>query len=268
MKKTIIIVLLAAFIASCSSVLLTGRRQVMLVSDADMLTLSLQSYKEFIDSVPASKDAVNTNLVKKVGANIAKAVETYLKANGMEAEIASYAWEFALVQESQVNAFCMPGGKVVFYEGILPITQSEAGIAVVMGHEVAHAVAKHSAERMSQQLISSYGSTIADVLLANKSTVVRTGIGALYGLGTQYGILLPYSRLQESEADHLGLIFMAMAGYNPNEAVSFWQRMAATKSGTVPEFLSTHPSDDKRIAKIRELIPEAMKYYQVKEVKF
>lgn len=261
MKKILTFVLLGCILASCSSVLISGRKQLLLVPDADVLAMSVQSYKQFIDSVPASTDKVSTALVKKVGKNISSVVENYLRTNGKEAEIANYAWEFNLVKDTSINAFCMPGGKVVFFEGILPIAKNETGIAVVMGHEVAHAVAKHSNERLSQQMMLQYGASLTDVLMTNKSEAARTGINALYGIGAQFGVMLPYSRKHEYEADELGLIFLAMAGYDPNEAISFWERMAAKGSNTV-EFMSTHPSDVNRIAKLKQMIPEAMKYYK------
>ncbi|MEI7503815.1 MAG: M48 family metallopeptidase [Paludibacter sp.] len=262
MKKRLSLVLLTCILASCSSVLLTGRKQLLLVPDSEVLASSLQSYKQFIDSVPASTNKVNTALVKKVGKNISTAVEAYLKANGLEAEIANFAWEFNLVKDTSVNAFCMPGGKIVVFEGILPVTKNEFGLAVVIGHEVAHAVAKHSSERLSQQMMVQYGATITDVLVSNKSEMTRTGVNALYGLGAQYGVMLPYSRTHEYEADHMGLIFLAMAGYNPTEAVAFWERMEAKSTNKPMEFMSTHPSDANRIAKLKALLPEAMKYYK------
>ncbi len=261
MKKIILFSLLAVLLTACSSVLLTGRKQLLLVSDSEILSMSAQSYKEFIDSVPASKDVANTQLVNKVGKNISGAVESYLKNNGLESEIASLSWEFNLVKDTVVNAFCMPGGKVVVFEGILPITQNETGMAVVMGHEIAHAIAKHSNERLSQQMLLQYGAALTDVLLANKSEITRVGINTLYGIGAQVGVMLPYSRKHEYEADRLGLIFMAMAGYNPNDAVAFWERMLANGAASVPEFLSTHPSDANRIAKIKEYLPEALTFY-------
>jgi predicted Zn-dependent protease len=262
MNKTISLLVLAILLSSCSSVLLTGRKQLLLVSDAEVLTSSFQSYKQFIDSVPASKDKVNTALVKKVGKNMSTVVENYLKSTGLEAEIANFAWEFNLVKDTSVNAFCMPGGKVVVFEGILPITKNETGLAVVMGHEIAHAIAKHSNERMSQQMLLQYGATFTDVLLVDKPAATRNTINTIYGIGAQYGVMLPYSRKHEYEADRLGLIFLAMAGYNPNESISFWERMAAKGSNTPLEFMSTHPSDANRIAKLKELLPEAMQYYK------
>lgn len=260
MKKLVLFIVTALFLAACSSVLITGRKQLLLVSDAELLTMSLQSYQQFIDSVPTSKDLRNKTLVRNVGVKIATAVEQYMKANGLEAELANFQWEFNLVQDTTVNAFCMPGGKVVFFEGILPMTKTETGIAVVMGHEIAHAVAKHSNERLSQQMLLQYGAQVTNVLVSNKSEVTRAGINTLYGLGAQVGVLLPYSRKQEYEADRLGMILMAMAGYNPTEALTFWERMTANGSGSVMEFMSTHPSDQKRIANIQKVMPEAVGY--------
>jgi predicted Zn-dependent protease len=262
MKKTIFFVLLACILVSCSTVMLTGRKRILLVSDSEVLTSSFQSYKQFIDSVPASKDKVNTALVKKVGKNISTVVEAYLNANGMSADVANYAWEFNLVKDTSVNAFCMPGGKVVVFEGILPITKDEVGLAVVLGHEIAHAVAKHSNERMSDQMALQYGASITDALFSDKPAATRSTINTIYGLGAQYGVMLPYSRKHEYEADQLGLIFLAMAGYDPNEAITFWERMAANSQGAPMEFMSTHPSDANRIAKLKELLPEALKYYK------
>src|SRR5690554_1465069 len=236
MRKNFLFIVAVLFLFSCSRVMITGRKQVSLVSDADLLNMSFVSYKECIDSVPLSTDLRQTALVKQVGKNIAGAVESYMKNNGLTDEIVNYAWEFNLVQDATVNAFCMPGGKVVFFEGILPVCEDETGIAVVMGHEVAHAVAKHSKERMSQQMLLSYGSAITDILLSQKSDATRSSIQMLYGLGAQFGVILPYSRNHESEADRLGLIFMAMAGYDPTVAVAFWERMSAGETASVPEF--------------------------------
>ncbi len=260
MKNLIFLSLLAVLVSACSSVVLTGRKQLLLVSDADVIAMSATAYKQFVDSVPASKNTVQTALVKKVGVNISQAVENYLKTNGLESEIANLKWEFALVKDTSANAFCMPGGKVVFFEGILPMTRTEAGMAVVMGHEIAHAVAKHANERMSQQMAAQFGSSIADMLSANKSAATRQTINVLYGLGAQVGVILPYSRKHEYEADHLGLIFMAMAGYDPNDAVTFWERMMANSKGSNFEFTSTHPSEENRIANMKAVLPEALKY--------
>lgn len=262
MKRIIFFLLFVSILTSCSTVLLTGRKQLLLVNDSEVLTSSFQSYKQFIDSVPASKDKINTALVKKVGAKLSKVVEAYLTANGRSADVATYAWEFNLVKDTSMNAFCMPGGKVVVYEGILPVTKNEVGLAVVLGHEIAHAVAKHSNERMSQQMLVQYGASLTDMLTSKKSDVTRSTISTIYGLGSQYGVILPYSRLNESEADHLGLIFLAMAGYDPNEAITFWGRMAASSTSKPIEFMSTHPSDATRIAQLKTYLPEAMQYYK------
>lgn len=262
MKKTIFFTFVVFLLTACSSVVLTGRKQLLLVSDAEVLSMSATAYKQFVDSVPASKNVAQTALVKKVGVNISQAVENYLKTNGLEKEIANLKWEFSLVKDTSVNAFCMPGGKVVFFEGILPMTKTEAGMAVVMGHEIAHAVAKHANERMSQQMAAQFGSGIADMLLSNKTAATRQTINMLYGIGAQVGVMLPYSRKHEYEADKLGLLFMAMAGYDPNEAVAFWERMSADSKGSAFEFMSTHPSDENRIAAMKAALPEALKYYK------
>lgn len=252
--------MLVLFIA-CSSVPITGRKQMLLVSDSEVLTLSLQEYNKFKQTAVKSTDAKNTALVEKVGRRIANAVETYLKNNGMADEVAEFSWEFNLIKSDEVNAFCMPGGKIVVYEGILPVTQNETGLAVVLGHEVAHAVAKHSNERMSQQIVTQYGAEALGTALNKQSAQVQQIASVAFGLGSQYGVTLPFSRKQELEADELGLIFMAMAGYDPRQAPAFWERMSAAGSGGVPEFMSTHPSDGTRIHKINEHLPEALKYY-------
>ena len=245
---------------SCSNVMITGRRQLLLLSDSEILAMSATAYKQFVDSVPASRNLEASEMVKRVGRNISAAVEAYMRSHRLEGELSKLQWEFNLVADTTVNAFCMPGGKVVFFDGILPYTQTEAGIAVVMGHEIAHAVAKHSNERMSQQLLAQYGAMITDILLSNKSETTRSVVQAVYGIGATMGVILPYSRQHEYEADRLGTIFMAMAGYDPNEALKFWERMAANSSGSTLEFMSTHPSDAKRISKLKKVIPEAMNY--------
>lgn len=259
---SIYITVILFLLSGCGSVPVTGRKQMLLVSDQEVLTLSLQQYDEFIKSAPLSTNKQNTALVVKVGQNIANAVETYMKNNGYASEIADFSWEFNLVKSNDVNAFCMPGGKIVVYEGILPVTQNETGLAVVLGHEVAHAVAKHANERMSQQVMSQYGSAALGTVLSGSSATTQALGATLYGLGSQYGVMLPFSRKQELEADKLGLIFMAMAGYDPAQAEGFWQRMSANSGGSVAEFASTHPSDATRIKEIQENLPEAMKYYK------
>ena len=248
------------FIAGCSSVPITGRKQLNLVSDQEVLSLSLQQYGEYMQTAPQSTDAQAKAMVARVGQNIANAVKVYYQAVGAESMLNGYSWEFSLIRDGQVNAFCMPGGKIVVYEGILPYTQDEAGLAVVLGHEVAHAIAKHSNERMSHQIAAGYGAVALDALLSKSSGQARQIGQTVFGLGAEFGVMLPYSRKQEFEADLLGLIFMSIAGYNPNAAVSFWQRMSQQGSAA-PEFMSTHPSDGNRIAEIQRHLPEAMEYY-------
>lgn len=261
MKKLLPALLAVIMLASCSSVMLTGRRQLNLVSDAELNQLSFAAYKQLKDSVPMSTDKVNSAMVKRVGTNISAAVEKYMRENGLEKNIANFQWEYNLFKVNQVNAFAMPGGKIAVYDGILPKTMNETGMAVVIGHEIAHVVARHSAERYSQQVAAQYGGAILGAVIGGGSSVVQNGVGLLYGIGGQM-MLLKYSRKQEYEADELGLIFMAMAGYNPNEAITFWERMTADKTKSVSDFMSTHPSDEKRIARLKEVAPKAMKYYK------
>lgn len=256
---TIIVVML--LLVACGSVPVTGRKQMLLVSDNQVLSLSLQEYSEFMKTAPKSTDAKNIALVNKVGRNIANAVEKYLNDNGFGSEVAEFSWEFNLVKSNEVNAFCMPGGKIVVYEGILPITKDDTGLAVVLGHEVAHAVARHANERISQQMVTQYGGQALSAVVGSSSKAVQEISSAAFGLGAQYGVTLPFSRKQELEADRLGLIFMSMAGYDPRQAPSFWERMSSGSGANVPEFESTHPSDATRIKKINEALPEALKYY-------
>lgn len=261
MKKLLPTLLAILMLASCSSVMLTGRRQLNLVSDAELNQLSFAAYSQLKDSVPMSTDKTNTAMVKRVGTNIAAAVEKYMRSNGMESQIQNFQWEYNLFKVNQVNAFAMPGGKIAVYDGILPKTKNEVGMAVVIGHEIAHVVARHSAERYSQQVAAQYGGAILGAVLGGSSATVQNGVSLLYGIGGQI-MLLKYSRNQEYEADELGLIFMAMAGYNPNEAITFWERMTADKAKGVSDFMSTHPSDEKRIARLKEIAPKAMQYYK------
>ncbi len=261
----LLLVLVVAILASCGAtnvVPVTGRKQRINVNSSEILSLSKSEYDKYIASSKLSTNSANTAMVKRVGQKLANAVETYLRNNGYEAEVANYNWEFNLVQDKNVNAFCMPGGKIVVYEGLLPVTQNETALAIVLGHEIAHAVANHSAEQMTkqqdQQLLGNIIGAAASAVGVGANT--QSTISSLYGLGSQMATL-KYSRGHETEADHIGLIFAAMAGYNPQEAVTFWQRMAASSQGNTPEFLSTHPSDATRISNIQKILPEAMKYY-------
>lgn len=258
---------LAVFIWSCQRVPLTGRKQfVGLVSSGDMMNLSYTEYKGFIDTskvLPASDS--RAQMVARVGDKIKRAAEDYLIQNKLGHLLDGYQWEFRTVESSQINAWCMPGGKVCFYTGILPICKTEAGIAVVMGHEVAHAIAEHGRERMSNAM-AAQGFTQVGAIAAGVATgdqQIMNLAGQILGIGAQVGAVLPNSRKQESEADKIGLIFMAMAGYDPNEAVDFWKRMAeaSKNSQKPPKFLSTHPADEIRIADLQKQMPLALKYY-------
>lgn len=262
--KTLFFVVIASVVfTACSSVPVTGRKQLNIIPSSQMMSMSYQQYDDFLKSNKLSTNAQQTQMIKTVGAKIKTAVETYFRQQNMSSELNGYSWEFNLIDSPEANAWCMPGGKVVFYTGILPITKDETGVAVVMGHEIAHAVAEHGNERMSQSLITELGGTALAVALQEKPTETQQLWLTAYGIGSQIGVMLPFSRLHESEADRMGLIFMAMAGYNPNDAVSFWQRMADMKNGqSPPEFLSTHPSDATRIRQIKSWLPEAMKYYK------
>lgn len=267
MNKKLVVALLVfpLILACCATVPITGRRQLDLIPDSEMLAMSFQQYDEFLKANKVSTDREETALVKKVGLRIQGAVEQYFTDKGMGNQLRDYKWEFNLIESEDVNAWAMPGGKVVVYTGLLPVAKSEAGLAVVMGHEIAHAVAKHGNERMSHALLAQFGNMALSKALENKPEDTRNMWLSVYGVGAQVGVMLPYSRKQESEADHLGLIFMAMAGYDPHEAVDFWARMAAKKGGaSPPELLSTHPSDRTRINNLSNLIPEAMQYYKKK----
>jgi predicted Zn-dependent protease len=256
-------IFIASFILveSCATVPLIGRKQLSLVPESSMLELSLTNYNDFIKANKLSTNQEQAATIKRVGAKMSVAVEKYLKENGFADRVADFKWEFNLVQSDELNAWCMPGGKVVFYTGIMPVTKNDAGVAVVMGHEIGHAVARHGNERMSQQLVQQYGSAALSELIKTKPQETQAIFQTSYGLGSQYLVMLPYSRQQEYEGDKLGLIFMAMAGYNPNEAIKFWERMAASSTAKVPEFLSTHPVEENRIQAIKAFLPEAMKYY-------
>jgi len=257
-----VFLLTALLFLACSLVPLTGRRQLSLVSDVDMLSMSFGQYDQFMKENKLSTNTAQTNMVKQVGRRIQNAVTTYFARNKISKDLNGFAWEFNLVENKEANAWCMPGGKVVVYSGILPLAQNETGLAVVMGHEIAHAVAKHSNERMSQALVSQLGGQVLAQAIKQKPQQTQQIWMTLFGVGVQLGAVLPYNRLQEGEADHLGLIFMAMAGYDPNAAVGFWQRMSQNAGAKPPVFLSTHPSDANRLKKIKAEIPEAMKYYK------
>ena len=266
--KAILVSAVAVLMVSCGTtrtVPLTGRQQNLMVEDGQILSLATQQYQEFMKSAKLSTNAANTAMVKRVGQNLANAVVNYLNTAGLSSEIANYKWTFNLVQDKQVNAWCMPGGLICVYEGLLPVTQDEASLAIVLGHEIAHAVARHSAEQMSTQIKQQYGMQIGAAVLgqvgmgANTSAIIQ----AIAAQGFNFKNL-KYSRNHENEADHMGLIFAAMAGYDPRVATTFWQRMAASKTTQTAEFLSDHPSDATRIKNIQGWMPEALRYYNPK----
>lgn len=262
MKKFPFILGLGIFLFSCSTVPLTGRRQLSLVGDSEINQSASASYRQLLSDpktqvVSTGPDAQR---VKRIGNNLAAAITRFLKTNGYGDQY-NFQWEFTLIQSKEVNAWCMPGGKVAVYSGILPIANTDAYLATVMGHEIGHAIARHSAERVSQQMAAQLGGQVIGAAAGTQSATTQTIVNQLYGVGGQL-VLLSYSRKQESEADRLGLTFMAMAGYDPHNAIAFWKRMAAQNTGGAPPvFLSTHPADATRIANIESLIPEAMKYY-------
>jgi len=237
----------------CSKVPVTGRRQMNLMPESSLLAMSTEQYKQVIATSKVVQSGAQAETVRRVGNNIAKSVEKFLVQNGYKSRLNQFAWEFNLIEENIVNAWCMPGGKVCFYTGILPITMDENGLAVVMGHEVAHAVARHGNERMSRGMAVSLGGAALDVALAQKPDVTRNLFLQAYGIGAEVGVNLPFSRKNELEADKIGLIFMKIAGYDPSKAPEFWKRMSQN-GANVPEFLSTHPSDETRIEEIKKYI--------------
>lgn len=262
--KNIALVSVIVFLTACSTVPFTGRSQLSLIDDSTLQQEATLSYQQFLKD-PKTKvvtSGADAAMVQRVGSRISTAINTYFKENGYGNKY-NYDWEFRLIQDPSINAWCMPGGKVAVFTGLLPVTKTEAALAAVVGHEIAHAIAQHSAERVSQMLLAQAGGVAVGAATSGQSQTTQAIINQIYGVGGQLTIL-KYSRNQESEADRMGLIFMAMAGYNPNEAIGFWQRMSHAKEsgGAPPEFLSTHPSDATRIKNIERLIPEAMKYYK------
>ena len=249
-------------VGACATVPVTGRRQFNLMSDQDMNQMSFQQYDQVIAESQLSTDAEATAMVERVGHNIQRAVEAYFAERGQTSYLDGYRWEFHLIQSDELNAWCMPGGKVAFYTGILPVCRDDTGVAVVMGHEVAHAIAKHGSERMSHQMAMQMGGVALNEAVKNQPEETKAIYMSAFAVGAQYGAMLPYSRKHESEADHMGLIFMAMAGYDPRQAPKFWERMAAGGGGAPPEFMSTHPSDETRVRQLNEHMAEALKYYK------
>ena len=257
-----ILVSLSLMAVSCTTVPITGRKQFNIIPKSNLHAMSYESYREFLAQHKESTDVRKTQMVKSVGGGIQGAVERYFADRGQSGQLSGYEWEFHLIESKEQNAWCMPGGKVVIYTGILPITKTETGLAVVMGHEVAHAIAEHGGERMSHGMVTQLGGMALSEALKTRPQQTQQLFMTAYGIGAQVAVLLPFSRTHESEADRLGLIFMAMAGYDPREATDFWQRMAdSAKGGAPPEFLSTHPSHATRISQIESWLPEALQYY-------
>lgn len=263
-KSLVLTACAALLLSACGTtetVPITGRKHSISVSDEQVLSLANQEYTKYMASAKKSTNAANTAMVQRVGKNLATAVENYLRSNGYASQIKNFSWEFNLVQDNSANAFCMPGGKIVVYEGLLPYTKTETALAIVLGHEIAHAVAKHSAEQLSKQYRQQVGTNVLGSVL---NSTVGSGVGDIAaGVAGQYFSFrnLKYSRDNETEADHMGLIFAAMAGYDPEEAIPFWQRMASGSSNQ-NDLFSDHPSDAKRIAALQKEMPEALKYYQ------
>jgi predicted Zn-dependent protease len=263
LKNAFILMLFSLIIYACATVPVTGRKQLSMVSNAEIIPMAAQQYKQVLDTSRLSNNAEQTALVKKVGVRIQHAVEQYMSQHNLSSELEGFNWEFNLIDDPKtVNAWCMPGGKVAFYTGIMPICKDENGVAVVMGHEVAHAIANHGRERMSQGLLAQLGMSSLSTALGQNPTMTQQIFMQAVGVGAQVG-MLKFSRTDESEADHIGLIFMAIAGYDPNNAVSFWQRMEEMSGGAQPpEFLSTHPAHATRVNDLKKEVPEAMKYYK------
>lgn len=256
MKKIISLLAVIILVLSCSTVPITGRQRVNIIPDSQILPMAFSQYDGFLREHTISKDINKTNQIKDVGSRISKAVDRFMRANEMTKEADSYRWDFNLIEDEAINAWCMPGGKVVFYTGILPICANEDGIAAVMGHEVAHAFAKHGQERMTQGLGAQLGGIAVALGTANKPQKTQEMWNMAYGIGAQVG-MLKYSRVHETEADKLGMVFMIMAGYQPQEAINVWIRMSNLNKQQPPEFLSTHPSNQTRIKNLTDYLPEA-----------
>jgi metalloendopeptidase OMA1, mitochondrial len=255
MKKIILSILAFSLVLgllySCATAPYTGRKQILLISEGEEMALGNTAYRDVLKKEKISQDPKANALVKRVGTRIATV------ANKPE-----YKWEFTVIDNPKtVNAFCLPGGKIAVYTGILPYTQTEAGLAFVMAHEIGHAIAHHGGERMSEQYVAKLGQEAINIAIAGKSPAAVQAVNTSYGLATTVGIMLPFSRTMEYEADHIGIIIMAKAGYDPHEAPAFFERMAKSQHGAPPEFLSTHPADQARIRQLNALVPEAMSYY-------
>ncbi len=264
MKRILLASLVVPFAISCSTNAVTGRKQLKLFPESTLQAEAVSQYQSFLseNKVVSSSNSRDAEMVKRVGGRIANAITTYYKGQANAVDLSGYKWEFNLVDNAQVNAWCMPGGKVVVYTGLLPVTQNEAALAVVLAHEITHAIAQHGNERMSQVALAQ-GLEVAGNVFTSGNQRANSIFNNVFGPGATVGVLLPNSRKQEYEADRFGLIFTAMAGYNPQEAIPFWERMAAAGGGNKPpELLATHPSDENRIAQLQKYMPEALRYYK------
>lgn len=261
--KSLFVVL--SFVIACSTNPLTKKSQLTLLPESELQAMGSQQYQQFLSTnrVISASNNRDAEMVKRVGQRIVRAVESYYAQNGISEKLNGYKWEYNLVDDKAINAWCMPGGKIVVYTGLLPVTQNEAALAAVIGHEVSHALLQHGNQRMSQGLLQQLGGVALSVAVANKPAETQNLFMTAYGAGTTVGVILPFSRNQELEADRFGLIWTAMAGYNPQEAIALWERMEKASQGqSPPEFLSTHPSEGKRITQLQKFMPEAMKYYK------
>ena len=263
MRNITIFLFIATIFTGCILNKVTGRKQLSLVQESELQSMAISEYSTFLAghkvlNPGSSRDAA---MVDRVGARISNAITKYYKSQGNQSVTEGYKWEFNTVESKEVNAWCMPGGKVVVYSGLLPVTQNETALAIVVGHEIAHAIAKHGSERMSEAMMQQLGGVALQVALSQKPQQTQDLFLQSYAIGSQVGAMLPWSRQQETEADQYGLIYAAMAGYNPQEAIAFWNRMSAVGGAKPPEFLSTHPSDETRMRKLKQFMPEAMKYY-------
>jgi predicted Zn-dependent protease len=262
LKKSLLLLALATIVWACSKNAFTGRKSLNLIPVPTLNQMSFTEYRSFLSQNKTLSSGSDVELVKRVGNDIRMATEVYYRSKSKGKDLKDFAWEFSVVDDPTVNAFCMPGGKVVVYTGILKVTQNEDALAVVMGHEIAHALSHHGNERMSQGLVAQLGLTSLDLALQQKPAATRSLLMTAAGAGAQVGVMLPFSRKHESEADEIGLYLMAMAGYNPAEAAPFWQRMNAGAGGRPPEFLSTHPDPTKRSERLKSLVPKARAYAQ------
>ncbi len=259
-KKAIFSLIVISVALACTKTAFTGRKALNIVPSNEINALSNDEYRKFLSQNKTLSSGQEVEMVRRIGNDLKEAVNVYYRKTGKAAELKNFNWEFNVVDSKEVNAWCMPGGKVVVYTGILPVTRNEDALAVVMGHEIAHAIANHGNERMSQGLVAQLGMTSLDIALSQKSTQTRNLLMTAAGVGAQYGVMMPFSRKHESEADEIGLYLMTMAGYNPAEAAPFWQRMGQSGGGSPPEFMSTHPDPSRRSQTLKKLIPKAQEY--------